>query len=319
MLLGDFWFREAAPALDEYYRDKERKPTRHFYNLRDAFKHVLWAYGPHDILKDGEWVPAWEGYDWQDLTPKKLKRVREFMIRADLCLNTVNTRINRIRACCAWGVAEELVDASVLTGLKTVRALAEGRCAARVTDDVAPVAWDVVEATLKHLPAVLQAMVLIQWYTGMRPSEVCRIRPGSISRTEYPNCWIYTPFRHKNTWRGKKYVRKIAVGPKAQAVLRPYLLRPDDAPCFQHGRTWVPGPGTYTANTYAAAIKRAAKLANMPHWYPLQVRHSTGTMIRKMVGLEAAQVVLGHQDAETTEIYAKADEALAVEVMAKYG
>jgi|DEB0MinimDraft_6_1074348.scaffolds.fasta_scaffold13629_3 integrase len=42
-------------------------------------------------------------------------------------------------------------------------------------------------------------------------------------------------------------------------------------------------------------------------WSPNQLRHTAATEIRAAFGLEAAQVVLGHSNANTTEIYAEAD------------
>jgi hypothetical protein len=40
---------------------------------------------------------------------------------------------------------------------------------------------------------------------------------------------------------------------------------------------------------------------------------------RRRFGLEAAQVILGHAKADTTQIYAERDAALAVEVARKIG
>jgi integrase len=55
-------------------------------------------------------------------------------------------------------------------------------------------------------------------------------------------------------------------------------------------------------------------------WHPHQLRHTAGTEKRRQHGLDFAQVFLGHARASTTEIYAKADEAKALEIMvAKLG
>ena len=54
-------------------------------------------------------------------------------------------------------------------------------------------------------------------------------------------------------------------------------------------------------------------------WNPNQLRHSAATKIRKHFGLEAAQVALGHSEANVTQIYAERDMTLATEVMRKLG
>ena len=54
-------------------------------------------------------------------------------------------------------------------------------------------------------------------------------------------------------------------------------------------------------------------------WHPNQLRHSVATRVRKEHGLEAAQVLLGHSKADTTQIYAERNEALATEIAAKIG
>ena len=59
--------------------------------------------------------------------------------------------------------------------------------------------------------------------------------------------------------------------------------------------------------------------ALLPEWTPNQLRHSAATEIRKHFGLEAAQVTLGHSEANVTQIYAERDMTLATEVMRKLG
>lgn len=54
-------------------------------------------------------------------------------------------------------------------------------------------------------------------------------------------------------------------------------------------------------------------------WHPYQLRHSFGTRVRGNYGLEAAQVLLGHSNASTTEIYAELDLGLGLAVAAKIG
>jgi len=57
----------------------------------------------------------------------------------------------------------------------------------------------------------------------------------------------------------------------------------------------------------------------VPHWAPNQLRHSAATRVRRELGLEAAQVVLGHAAADVTQVYAESNRALAQRVMREIG
>ncbi|MCH8853321.1 MAG: site-specific integrase [Planctomycetes bacterium] len=91
----------------------------------------------------------------------------------------------------------------------------------------------------------------------------------------------------------------------------------------------------YTTDSYRRAIERGCKLAfpapdgldkeqtkhwHKEHrWHPNQLRHTSGTKVRKQFGLEAAQVHLGHAKANTTEIYAERNLELAREIARQIG
>lgn len=54
-------------------------------------------------------------------------------------------------------------------------------------------------------------------------------------------------------------------------------------------------------------------------WSPNQLRHAAATQIRKLYGLEAAQVILGHSSANVTQIYAEVDRDKAMNVALAIG
>jgi integrase len=240
-----------------------------------------------------------------------------------------------------------------------VEGLRKGRTTAPESEPVKPVADDIVEATLPHLPSVVADMVRFQRLTGCRPGEVCQLRPMDVDRSG--EVWEYRPASHKTDYRGRE--RVIFIGPKAQALLCSYLLRDAATYCFspaesvkkrrgeqracrktkvqpsqQNRRKQRPKkvPGDhYTRNSYCQAITRAIRNANrqrtkdarktatepilLPRWHANQLRHTRATEIRRNYGLEAAQVILGHAKADVTQVYAERDNALAVEVMKKIG
>ena len=232
-----------------YYSD-EHGTTQEYRDVAASLKPLRLLYGR---------TPA------ADFGPKRLKAVREHMVREqDLCRNVTNNRVNRVRRFFKWCAAEELVPPGVYHGLLAVDGLKCGRTEARETAPVKPVPDAHVEATLPHLGPQIAAMVQIQRLTGMRPGEVVQMRPGDIDRTG--EVWVYRPEKHKNKWRG--HDRTVPLGPKARAVLEPFLDgRPGDKPCFspKEAEAWryahnPPYSGRErTTKKYASETKRLAK------------------------------------------------------------
>ena len=116
--------------------------------------------------------------------PRKLKVVREEMLRSGLSRKEINRRIGLIKRLFRWGVAEELVAADVRHRLDAVENLQRGQSSAREPEPVRPVEWGDVDAVLPHLSRQVCAMVLLQWWSGMRPGEVCSLQTGD-SRSAY--------------------------------------------------------------------------------------------------------------------------------------
>lgn len=273
--------------------------------------------------------------------PLKLKSVRQKMLGADLSRGVINQHICRIKRIFRWGVENELVPPSVYHGLQAVRGLAKGRSEARETEPVRPVSEADVNAIKPHVSAQVWAMVELQRLTGMRPGEVRTTRGGDLDMTG--KLWEYRPVGHKTEHHDR--ARIILLGPRAQAVinefLKPdmygYLFRPQDAEAARSAERrrnrqshMTPSQrmrkrkqrrlrDLYTKDSYVRVIRRACEKARIPSWHPNQLRHTAGTQIRKQLGLEAAQVLLGHAKADVTQVYAERDLELAREIAAKFG
>lgn len=231
----------------------------------------------------------------RDFGPLALEVVRNEFVRQDYVRSAINARVDRIRRVFRWAVSKELLPASVYDALRAVPGLRRGRTEARERKPIRPVTDAVVEATLPHLSPVVADMVRLQRLTGARPGEVCLLRPCDVDRSG--EVWAYRPSRHKTEHHGQE--RTILIGPKAQEVLRPYLLRSPGAFCFapseserkrrerQHEARRTPigqgnRPGTnrkshaqrpagdrYTTTSYNRAIARGCELAFM---MPVELR-----------------------------------------------
>jgi integrase len=62
----------------------------------------------------------------------------------------------------------------------------------------------------------------------MRPTNVCDLTVSQIDRSDV--VWCYMPGLHKTRYLGQTLA--IAIGPRAQRLLEPFLDRPADAPLF---------------------------------------------------------------------------------------
>ncbi len=296
------------------------------------------AYRPVEALYAG--LPA------RDFGPSQFKAVRQQMIDNGLSRTGINAHMKRIVRMFKWCAAEGKLPASTFETIRLIPGLKKGRTTARETDAVKPVSDDVVEATLEHLLPVVADMVRVQLLTGCRPGEVCKLTPAMIDQSEL--VWTATLGEHKTAHHGHE--RIIYLGPRAQLILAPYLLRDPNEKLFRpsdtvrqrrerdHANRTTPlscgnqpvthrkrrksqraAGKSYDTCSYGRAISRAAKKAGVEHWSPNQLRHTRATQIRKEFGLDAAASTLGHSDVSVTQVYAEQDRDRAIEVAKKIG
>jgi len=201
-----------------YYRKPDGTPTGTPWNYKAATGFLDRLYGIADVAA---------------FTPQSLKAVREAMIRADWSRKTVNQGVNLIRAVFRWGVAEGMVPVAAHAALTTLAALRKGRSDAREGGTIRPVADATVDATLPHLSPTVAAMVALQRLTGMRPGETVIMRSCDV--TTEGRIWEYRPSSHKTEHHERD--RVVFIGPKAQAVLGPFLDRDLQAFIFSPKRS----------------------------------------------------------------------------------
>lgn len=278
-----------------------------------------------------------------------LQEIQNYLIaEGRLARPTINRRVRLIRGIFKWGVARQIVPATVWHGLQAVAPLKRGRTQAREPAPIRPIDDATIEATIPFMPPTVAAMVRLQRLTGMRPGEVCTLRPCDIDRSA--EVWLYRPPHHKTEHHGE--VRRVPIGRNAQAALTPYLLRDAKSFCFTpgttpKGRRLQPMRERFDKDAYNRAIARACERAfNMPKelrriakgttdtarlraaardwrarhcWSPNQLRHALATEARRRGGLETAQALLGHAHVDTTQIYAERLDELAVEYARSFG
>lgn len=196
-----------------YYRKRDRL-TSEYTDIVHALRHVKRLYGRKPVSAFG---------------PIALQTVIQAFVDAGWARSTVNKQTGRVKRMFRWGVSQELIPTHIADALVNVAGLRKGRTAARETRPVLPVDDATVEATLVHLPEVVADMVRLQKLTGMRPAEVCLLRPMDLDRSD--DVWIYRPESHKTEHHGRE--RLVFVGPVAQGILLRYLARDAAAYCFR--------------------------------------------------------------------------------------
>jgi integrase len=276
-LLLAYWMH-----AEKHYRRPDGTPTDEIHCLRAALRPLKELYGH---------TPA------QDFGPLALKAVREKMVATidertgrPWCRRSINLHTSRIRSVFRWGVENELVQPSVLEGLRAVRGLQKGRSEARETGKVKPVLDANVEVVLPLVSAPVRAMIQLQRLTGMRPGEVVIMRAMDLDTSG--RIWLYRPGAdqgdhgtHKTAWRD--HDRIIAIGPQAQEVIKPFLTKSlhaylfspresmeafyqqwretDLRPMNALKRRAKRRPGDrYTVDSYRAAIQQACNRAFPP-------------------------------------------------------
>lgn len=354
---------------ERYYRLPDGSTSTEVTAYRDAMKPLRRLYGHTLAAQFG---------------PLALKAVREEMIRIGWCRKRINRQVGRVKHIFKWSVENELVPPAVFHGLQAVAGLRVGRSDARESEPVRPVADVAVEAVIPLVSRQVAAMIRLQQLTGMRSGEVTQMRGVDIDMTG--RLWVYRPARHKTQHHG--HDRAVYLGPKAQAILEPFLKRDVSAYLFspaeaeaerlrqKHERRKTPlscgnRPGSkvigraavkrptdrYHTTSYARAIKYACeRLYPLPttlgrrmrggrlesakewrarltgderkavrawrkahSWHPHQLRHSAATNLRKIYGLEPAQVILGHRTIAITQLYAQKSVEAAERIMAEIG
>ncbi len=195
----------------EGYYVKHGKPTKTFSNYRESLSHIVRWYGQSPVSEFG---------------PLALQFVRNKLIEAGHVRKTINDRICCIVNFYRWLISNELCPVETYQALKAVPNLRQGRTTAPDNPPVPPVPVAVIEATLPYLPPIVRDMVQIQRLAGMRPQDIRNMRGCDVDRSG--DVWVYRPFTHKTEHHGKILTK--AIGPRAQAILAPYLLRKADTP-----------------------------------------------------------------------------------------
>lgn len=232
---------------------------------------------------------------------KALGQVQAEMVRLQWSARVTNRRIVRIRTAWRWAETQELVPDGRWANLRSLRGL-------RTKASPRPaIHLEQIRLILSHLPFTARDLVLVQYWSGMRPAEARTMRIEHIDRSG--PIWVFTPLDdagspdHKNDWRQGDTGRHVLLGPKCQAVLKRRLTGKTAGYVFE-----TSSERCYTDMSYAQTVRKACAAAGGVAFTPYALRHGAKQRITRELGLDAARAFLGQKSLGTTNLYAAAQD-----------
>jgi integrase len=295
-----------------YYRDADGKQTGEVTHAEIAFEMLLRLHRdtPTDQVHIADLLAVRQALIEHRPDHKQGRQAPNGLSR-----RTINDRMARIKRLFRWGVEQRLVPGSTWHELSALRGLPKGRSGVRDNPPIEAVPWSLVEAVLPFLVPTIADAVQLQWWSGMRPAEVLAMTRRQLDTNG--TTWLYKLAKHKGSWRDRE--RIVALGPKAQEILRSRLRLEQDGPLFSGRDAWnehrqrqraARATGEtrqmrerdrraaahaalvaeqLTVDEYRRAIHRACDDAEVPRWSPHRLRHAAGTRIAKEAGIDAVQ------------------------------
>jgi len=283
-----------------YYRKPSGRQTGAIYNILESLAALRQAADPEppagllfrqDDHSIGD-LPA------ADFSAKLLRHVQKQMIEAGLCRITINDRIGWIKRMFEWacGPDEERLPEHMIDRLRLVKPLKPGRSAAKEREPMRSVAYEHIEMTARYADEMIATMIWVQWYTGMRPGELCIMHRATIDRESDKDIWLYRPHEHK----AQHYIRRrreVAFHRKAREALELWLPKITGDWIFPGRLKDQP----IRRNSYYQAIADINRRYGLQNWCPKQIRKAFATWVARELSHEDARALLDHASLSTTE------------------
>lgn len=233
--------------------------------------------------------------------PKALRTVRQTWINAGFTRDHINKRVYEIVAAWRWAAGEELVPGTLVADLAAVRTLRKGDPGVSESPPRLSVPAPDFGRVVRLLREPWRSLAILQWLTGMRPSEALALTWDSVDQSA--DVWIYRPKEHKCDWRGQG--REVLLGPRARRFVAVVAA---DGP-----------PAPSKISRYANAVKLACEAAGVVPWTPYALRHTAATRFSVQFGPDIARRLLGQRSVRSFERYDHLDLKTATDIARRAG
>lgn len=309
--------------LDEYYRDENGKPTAYRSTVNNCLKMFR-------VVEGSKLAAQYTSINLYDFRTKMISAPKSEKDTAPrYCRKEINRRMNVITRFFKWAENRHHVPAGTSAPMIVMEKIKPGFMGAADYKKVVPIDDNTVDITCEFAPPVVRDMIRVMQLSGMRPKELCGLKPCDIDRSDQ-QVWSYDMDKHKTSYLGKD--RVIYFGPACQKILRPYLLRGEKEFIFspreaqtqraekrRNNRVtpshWgTPSKGLnaniglcYTTQTFRRAVYSAVRHAQIAgkkieRWFPYQLRHAFGTKMDRLFGIETSAAAMGN-NVDTAKIY----------------
>jgi len=223
---------------------------------------------------------------------------RNELIRRDYARSYCNKLISKVKAVFKWGATYDFCSSEVYQNLRLIELVKYGE--AREDIPRKDVEDKVILQTLEYLPPTVRDMVIFQRVTGMRPSEVCRMKVSDIHQIDHneKSYWVCELKEHKTARFGKQ--RVIPLNDRAMEIIMPYITeRTLESFVFvtecKHS--------CWTVDHWDRVIAETIQENALPKWTLYQLRHTKGTELVIKEGVEVAAAVLGNSVVVMSKVY----------------
>jgi integrase len=237
-----------------------------------------------------------------------LAAVRQQMMDDGLKRGYINAQIRRIQQGFKEMRPLGLVTAATVADLQSLSPLPRGHAGVKDNPPIGPASDADLEAVLPFMSPQMAAIARVLRITGMRVGECLAMRVSMLETSG--EVWVYDlGMNHKGRNSGKP--KRIYLGPKAQAALRPWLDAAK-ATMVTTAPLWPAMSIRNTSDTVSVssvrdALEAACEAAKVPQFTTHQIRHGTATAIAEREALKAVQAALGHQSQGSSRVYAELD------------
>lgn len=173
---------------------------------------------------------------WTEMTPELFKMIPTELLARGKNRQVINQIMTDTCTWIQWCYDEKNISRRIDMELRAVKRMRKNKLGVREKVAKVAVLWEEAEMLLPFLAPPLRSMVTTQFWAGMRPGEVCIIRPRDLLLvpTDKPEqhgadeLMYYFPSHHKNLHRDDKEKLIKLITWRAREALSPFIDRCED-------------------------------------------------------------------------------------------